>query len=284
MSLSSTRYLDTISLRGLSTSAIIGPDAWNRPGKPQPLVLSLYLTIDTTFAASSDNVAHTFSYGQMCKDVDAKIRGKDFQSIDNLSFEIAELANNWPGKTLKIVALAPKALLRVEGGFGKEIVLHRREFNMKEFKGLPWNVESHEWFLVGLKVACVIGVNEHERVERQMVSIDLKALGEDMQDFEFKQIREGNEMWRRLVRRVCEVGQITNLPPVAVSNLLCALQVVEASSFQTLEALAALIATTCLEEFPIPQITVAVEKPSALTFVEGAGVEITRGRRFLQSR
>ena len=58
-------------------------------------------------------------------------------------------------------------------------------------------------------------------------------------------------------------------------------QVVESSKFETLEALAALIARTCLEDFPIPQITVLVEKPSALTFVEGAGVEITRDRSFL---
>ncbi|KAL2046309.1 hypothetical protein N7G274_001756 [Stereocaulon virgatum] len=264
MSLSSTRYLDTISLRGLSISATIGPDAWNRPGKSQPLVLSLYLTIDTTFAASSDNVAHTFSYGQMYKDVDAKIRGKDFESIDHLTSEISSLAGNWPGETLKIVALAPKALLRVEGGFGKEVVLRRGEVNMEEFEQLLWQVESHEWFLVGLKVACIIGVNEHERIERQTVSIDLKALGEGEKEEYSEQLREGKEMWRRLVRRVCEV--------------------IEASSFQTLEALAALIATTCLDEFPIPQITVAIEKPDALTFVEGAGVEITRGRRFLQSR
>ena len=45
-----------------------------------------------------------------------------------------------------------------------------------------------------------------------------------------------------------------------------------------MEALAALIATTALEEFPIQEITVAIEKPCALTFVEGAGVEITRRR------
>ena len=59
-------------------------------------------------------------------------------------------------------------------------------------------------------------------------------------------------------------------------------QVTEPSTFQTLEALAALIARTCLADFPdIPQITVSIEKPSALTFVEGAGVEITRDRSFL---
>lgn len=48
-----------------------------------------------------------------------------------------------------------------------------------------------------------------------------------------------------------------------------------------MEALAALIARTCLKGFPIPQITVLVEKPSALIFVEGAGVQITRDKSFL---
>ncbi len=45
-----------------------------------------------------------------------------------------------------------------------------------------------------------------------------------------------------------------------------------------------MIAKTALEGFPFPKITVKVEKPSALTFVDGAGVEITRDRRFLLQR
>ena len=281
---SPTKHLDTISVCGLSTTAIIGPDAWNRPRKPQPLVLSLYLTIDTTSAGTSDNVAHTFSYGQMCKDVDAKTRNGDFSSIDHLTSDIASLADDWPGETLKIVVLAPKALLRVEGGFGREIVLRRREIKTNEFKQLVWHVGSHEWFVQGLKVACIIGVNEHERVEKQMVTIRLKMMGEKEKEDYSEQIREGNEMWRRLIRRVCEVSQTVNPQSMAVSGLYLEPQVVEASKFQTLEALAALIARTCLAEFPIPEITVAVEKPSALAFVEGAGVEITRNRRFLQQR
>ena len=55
-------------------------------------------------------------------------------------------------------------------------------------------------------------------------------------------------------------------------------QVVEESKFETLEALAAQISTVLLYDFDIPEITVAVEKPSALAFVEASGVEITRGR------
>jgi len=62
--------------------------------------------------------------------------------------------------------------------------------------------------------------------------------------------------WQGMVRRVCEV--------------------IEASSFETLEALAELIAKTATIEFSTKAITVSIEKPSALHFVDGAGVQITR--------
>ena len=113
----------------------------------------------------------------------------------------------------------------------------------------------------GLRVACIIGVNEHERVEKQDVVVRIRAMGEREKEDYGAQLREGGEMWRRLVRGVYSV--------------------VEPSSFKTLEALAAHLARYCLESFPFPQITVGIEKPSALTFVEGAGVEITRDRPWL---
>ena len=50
----------------------------------------------------------------------------------------------------------------------------------------------------------------------------------------------------------------------------------EASAFETLEALATLIASTCLEANLVPQVTVAVEKPSALALAEASGVTISR--------
>lgn len=70
----------------------------------------------------------------------------------------------------------------------------------------------------------------------------------------------------------------------AVSRLKYSVQVVEPSNFQTLEALAALVARICLESFPMPQVTVSIDKPNALTFVDGAGVEIMRDRRWLSMR
>lgn len=278
MSPSLTSYSDTISLRGLHTTAIIGPDAWNRLGKAQPLVLSLFLTIDTRAAGVSDDVNYTFSYGQMCKDVIAKVGGRDFHNIHNLTSEVADLANTWPGETLKITAMAPKALLRVEGGFGRNVVLRRKEIGQRTSL---WDVDSHEWFIKDLNIACIIGVNEHERLEKQVVNIGLKMKGESEQELYKNMIWGENEMWRSLVRRVCEVSNRFTCSCTSL-DFPCHYQVVEASSFQTLEALAALIARTCLAAIPWPEITVSLEKPSALTFVEGAGVEITRRRDFLQ--
>ena len=198
-----TPYLDTISLRELHTTAIIGPDAWNRLGKFQPLVLSLSLNLDTSSAGASDDVNRTFSYGQMCKDVVAKVGGGDFHTIYHLTSEIADLGNTWPGETLKITAMAPKALLRVDGGFGRDIILRR---SVRGQSKAPWDVISHEWFIQGLNIACIIGVNEHERLEKQMINIGLKMKGEADQEQYKNRMWGEDEMWRSLVRRVCEVS------------------------------------------------------------------------------
>lgn len=55
------------------------------------------------------------------------------------------------------------------------------------------------------------------------------------------------------------------------------LQIIEGSNYATLEALANSIANYLLtRNGAVETVTVAISKPSALTFVEHAGVEITR--------
>lgn len=201
-----SRQLDTIYLRNLQLSAVIGPDAWNRPDKPQPIVLSLQLQIDTTSAGNLDDIKNTFSYGQISKDVTAKLDGKTFTSIDHLTSDLAGLADNWPGETLKLQAIAPKGMLRVEGGFGREFFLRRVETKTHGWKTVNWHVGSHDWVVKGLKLACIIGVNPHERVEKQNLSVDLRIQGEaEVADYTL-QIKGGFETWRRLIKRVCDVS------------------------------------------------------------------------------
>ncbi|KAI4183731.1 MAG: hypothetical protein L6R41_005227 [Letrouitia leprolyta] len=248
------RQLDTIYLRNLNLSAIIGPDAWGREGKVQPIVLNVRLKIDTTSASTSDDINDSFSYGQVCKEITNQLDGKAFNNLQHLITVLTTFAAFWPGEDTKLQALAPKALLRVEGGL--EITHSIRKKERYEENGVPQvrHVDTRSWSIKGLKLACIIGVNKHERLEKQSVNVDLRIPAINPRNFEAKE--GSSENWRTLVKRVCEV--------------------VEYSSFETLEALAARIAKTALDSFPVDEITVSVEKPSALTFVEGAGVEVTR--------
>jgi len=52
----------------------------------------------------------------------------------------------------------------------------------------------------------------------------------------------------------------------------------ETAARLTVEALAADIARLCLEEEPVQKVIVRVEKPGAVRFAEGVGVEIERTR------
>ncbi|KAL8759340.1 MAG: hypothetical protein Q9184_003654 [Pyrenodesmia sp. 2 TL-2023] len=248
------RQLDTIYLRNLHISAIIGPDAWGRKDKLQPVLLNIRLKIDTTTASTSDDINDTFSYGQVCKEITSQLDGKAFDNLQHLITVLTTFAAFWPGEDTKLQALAPKALLRVEGGLELSHTIRKKD--RYEENGVPQvrHVDTRSWSIKGLKLACIIGVNKHERLEKQSVNVDLRIPAINPKTFDAKE--GSSENWRTLVKRVCEV--------------------VEYSSFETLEALAARIAKTALDSFPVDEITVSVEKPSALTFVEGAGVEITR--------
>ena len=217
---------DTISLRNFHTTAIIGPDAWNRPGKSQPIVLTLKLLFDTTSAGTSDEIAHTFSYGQMCKDITTLSEGC-FRNIDDLTSNLVSiaLAKKWPGKSLQISVVAPKALLRVEGGLGREVTVRKRWTESKAVKQVVWDLERHAWRVTGLKVACIIGVNPHERLEKQQVTIDLEILGESgkaEEDYRGK-TEEGRSPWATLVSRVCSVSQGSFSLSLPISLLLRAI-------------------------------------------------------------
>ena len=201
--------MDIISLRNFQMTAVIGPDAWHRPGKLQPILLTLKLLLDTTSAGTSDEIAHTFSYGQMCKDV-SELSDGHFRSIDDLTSNLVRiaLAKSWPGESLQISLVAPKALLRVEGGLGREVTLRKQWTESEAAKQQIWAWERHAWLVKDLKVACIIGVNPHERLEKQQVTINLEILGEDGKDEgDYKgQNGERKGPWATLVSRVCTVG------------------------------------------------------------------------------
>ena len=188
---------DTIYLRNLRLSAIVGPDAWGRTGKSQPVVICIQLHLDTSQTGISDDLQHSFSYGQMCKVITSTVDGNNFGDIDHLTSELGKAAQLWPGKTIHGQVMLPKALLRVDGGFGKDFVLAKQPLG-------EWMVPVHRWVIKGIKAACIIGVNAHERLEKQAVNIDVSVSG--------KELVQGfltNEQWRALVKQVLEVRDDT---------------------------------------------------------------------------
>ena len=158
--------MDTIYLRNLQVSAIVGKDAWERDNKLQPLVLNIRVERDVKLAGKYDNIKETISYGQMCKDVMNLIdsRKSGFMNISSLSLNIQTLAldKGWAADVLHVTITSPKASLRAEGGLELRCI-----YVGEATAGMAFLVKD-------LKTACIIGVNAHERQRKQMVVIELK--------------------------------------------------------------------------------------------------------------
>ena len=109
-----------------------------------------------------------------------------------------------------------------------------------------------------LLVRGIVGLNEDERRKRQDILVNLELvtdiLGPAASD---------------------SVDGACNYRTVSKSII----RMVEASSFFTVEKLATEIARLILEDHPVEEVTVSVEKPGALRFARSVGVEITRNRK-----
>ena len=161
---------DVIFLRDLRVSAVVGKDAWQRPSKPQPLIISVRLTYDTMIAGDTDNINQTTSYGLICKDVLNLIdRRGSFDDLMDLQCSIARIAGEWGGTKLQVSTKAPTVSLRAEGGIECQMTFERTGLDSR----LLWSWTRMSWRVHNLRIACIIGVNPHERVKKQIVVINL---------------------------------------------------------------------------------------------------------------
>ncbi|KAH8423896.1 dihydroneopterin aldolase [Aspergillus melleus] len=159
----------------------------------------------------------------------------------------------------------PKALLRADEG------LKYRSVTVWGYKqageGSPGEADEsercpvvleEEFRIDGIRCYCILGVNSHERVEKQAVIISLEFKGPGQLPWGSTVVDTYQAMTRVVAERV------------------------EATSFQTVEALATFVARIVTVEFLNERVTVRVEKPSALAFVERSGVEVTRSQAFFE--
>lgn len=108
-----------------------------------------------------------------------------------------------------------------------------------------------------IALRCIIGVFPEERREKQDVIITV-TLHADL-------------------ARACATDDFRDTVDYkAVKNAI--VNLVEASEFKLIEALAQAIADACLAFERVQQVDVRVEKPGALRFARTVAVEISRGR------
>ncbi|MCJ1410172.1 trifunctional dihydropteroate synthetase [Ptychographa xylographoides] len=264
---------DYIYLRNLHLSAIIGKDAWDRDGKPQPVLLSIWIQRDITQPGESDDINETVSYGQMCKDVMSYVAAnQEYRNLYEFVFKVHSIAftKKWGGVALYMRVTLPKASLRAEGGLALEAACTMDE---------DAHLISERFIVKDLKLTCIIGVNVHERFTKQTVIINLE-ITDDRSGSSFRTgvlVEPGETQRKELIKDVITVC-VPHLPkrPKGFGLIPLPIKTVERSSYETLEALAAEIARVSFGGRPIKRVKVSVEKPSALAFVDGAGVQLTR--------
>jgi dihydroneopterin aldolase/D-erythro-7,8-dihydroneopterin triphosphate epimerase len=119
----------------------------------------------------------------------------------------------------------------------------------------PWS--GDRVFIRDLAIRCIVGVDAHERQEKQDILVHI-TLHTDLRQAGRTDKLEDTVDYRALKKRI--------------------LHLAEASRFYLIEALAESIADECLRDEHVAQAEVTVEKPGALRFARTVGVEIVRSR------
>ncbi len=109
----------------------------------------------------------------------------------------------------------------------------------------------------GLRLRCVVGINDWERLVPQEIELDI-VLHADLRQAGRTDRIEDTVNYRTIARKVAAA--------------------VEASSYGLVEALADAVARTCLEDQRVKRVDVAVRKPGAVRGADWVGVQVSRSR------
>lgn len=109
----------------------------------------------------------------------------------------------------------------------------------------------------GLRLRCVVGINDWERLVPQEIELDI-VLHADLRQAGRTDRIEDTVNYRTIAKKVTAA--------------------VEESSYGLVEALADAVARTCLEERRVKRVDVAVRKPGAVRGADWVGVQLSRVR------
>ncbi|RXW16797.1 hypothetical protein EST38_g9056 [Candolleomyces aberdarensis] len=243
---------DIVFIDTLHVSTTIGPDCWGKT-KAQPIHISVYLHLTSGFlrkSGESDDVVDSVHYGYLTKAISALVekRGKEsgFEGIDGLVKEVAEEGFKLGGENVegvRVILEAPKLIL-LASNFKVDVTIHSGKGQDARLAAKAVTVEE-------LTIPVIIGVNPPEREAKQRVVTDLvfyEKAGAGLSHAEYQR---------------------------AVDKLS---KEIESSSYLTLEKFVHEEArTACLSlGDSVEAVTVRARKPSALSFADYSGVEVTR--------
>ncbi|KAJ5588597.1 hypothetical protein N7537_011275 [Penicillium hordei] len=298
--------LDSVRLRDIELPLPCAPEAWHRQGKSQPCTATLKLSYSSIItAAETDNVSLTLDYGKLFRRLESDVRnmGENISSPSHPSQRLIslegtkreEMQSRGLGQDPRVIAGVvadaglgllettsaataakqpnpisaaygecevllhlPKALLRADEGLRyRGVIALGKEVAGGEARGLV--VLEEEFRIEGIRCYAILGVNPHERLEKQAVVVGLTFQG------------PGQLAWGSTVVDTYQ----------AVTRAVA--EKVDQTDFQSVESLATFIARIVTVDFGNERVTVKVEKPSALAFVQRSGVEITRSKAFFES-
>ncbi|KAJ3033213.1 trifunctional dihydropteroate synthetase [Rhizophlyctis rosea] len=262
--------MDKIIVRDLEVRNIIGVDAWER-SKRQPLNINITIYSDIDASGEKDLLSESINYGTVAKTVQEFSEKTSYRSVEALAQGIAEVCvRDCKAGRVTVRVEKGKALLHARCA-GVEITRSREDIDLIDHirKAGIGSTHPHpparldaigedQIFIKGLVLNTIIGVNAWEREERQRVVLDLLIHLQFDPTVLIEDHVPKMHNYRTITRTVSKY--------------------VEESNYKTVEAFALSIAKLMICSCHVPKVTVRVEKPSALVFAQGAGVEITRSR------
>lgn len=252
---------DKVVLKGIRYEAVVGLDVWHRPNKSQPFELEVQLSPrEGLFAAAEDdNVAYTIDYGKLYKALNAAILGNQFASVHEL---YQAIKGSLPDvKSWQITLSFPKAILSANNGL-------RMTWNgVVDENGISTVMQTLK--IDGLDCRCIIGVNSHERLEKQRLLIGLSIWGIE----------------NRLSPSMLAGVNMDPSPALAYQGVADdVVERVSGSSYETIEALATAIAQVATMTHGFENARVTIEKPGGVSGLGASGVDISRTRSFFENK
>lgn len=168
---------DGVWLEDIKVWGVVGPDAWHRSGRPQPIEIKAKVPISVDEAGMLDDVNQTVHYGTLAKSIMEIFKDQDvtFASLEELVVAIANkaLLQGVEARLLELMIILPEAILLADG---LGVVCNVSRIDPPPGLDEETKLKGTELKLVvkDLRLNCIIGVNPHERVEKQPVVVNLE--------------------------------------------------------------------------------------------------------------